>query len=76
MTSAAVKSIDELDRLLQELPLLPTVVARLIALDQSGNDYFDEVNELAKKDPPFASRLFRRANSACYCASKPVFDLH
>ena len=68
-------TLDDLERLLNELPLLPAVVTQLMCLDQTGDDYFDEVNKLAERDPPFASRLIRRANSANYSGGHPVYNL-
>jgi len=68
-------TLDDLELLLKELPLLPSVVTQLMTLDRKGDDYFEQVNKLAERDPPFASRLIRRANSAQYISSKPVVNL-
>jgi len=62
-------SITELEKKLEELPLLPAVIVRLLALDPNDENYFEELLELAQEDPTFALRLIRLSNSA---TSSPV----
>ena len=58
------KAMTELERRLEELPLLPTVVSEVLALNPNADDYFDRLLRLAERDPPFAVRVLRCANSA------------
>ncbi len=59
----------ELERKLNELPLLPAVVSEVLALNPNTDDYFDRLLRLAERDPPFAVSVLRCANSA---ASAPL----
>ncbi len=54
----------ELERKLEELPLLPAVVSEVLALNANSDDYFDRLLHLAERDPPFAVSVLRCANSA------------
>jgi len=69
-------SIKALERKIDELPLLPTVVTRLMSMDRNADDFFDQVKLLASEDPPFAARLIHVANSAYYAHSKPITNIH
>ncbi len=53
-----------LDARLAELPVLPSMLVQLAALDSGQPDYFDRVLELVNADPGFAVRLLRLANAA------------
>lgn len=63
------QAIKALHKAVDELPLLPSSVNKLIALDSSDVQYFDEVQQLAELDPIFTAKLIAVANSA---ASSPV----
>lgn len=65
----------ELERKLDELPLLPSVVGELLCLDPNSEEYFDRLLHLAERDPPFAVRVLRSANSAASAPSAPVVSL-
>lgn len=54
------------------LPLLPTVLVRILALDAEDPSYFDKLVKLAEEDPNFAVRLLRVANAAASAPTKPV----
>lgn len=54
----------DLDRRLDELPLLPAVLTRIVSMDPGAPDFAARVEELARLDPPFAARLLRLAASA------------
>ncbi len=43
--------------------MLPMVVARLMSLDRSADDYFDRVIELVQLEPVYAARLIASANT-------------
>ncbi len=67
--------MSDLERRLEELPLLPTVIVRLLALDAGGEDYFEQVLELAQDDPTFALRIIRLSNSATSSPINPITSL-
>ncbi len=64
-----------LERKMQDLPLLPAVVARLLALDSDHDDYFDEVLALAQEDPAFALRIIKLSNGAKDAPVEPIVSL-
>ncbi|MFQ5634611.1 MAG: HDOD domain-containing protein [Gammaproteobacteria bacterium] len=57
--------VDKID----QLPLLPQVVVRIMRQDPETDDYLERLEELIKEDPAFAVRVLALANSA---ASSPV----
>lgn len=65
-------SISELERTLEELPLLPTVVVRLLALDVNDDEFFEKVLKLSEDDPTFAMRVIKLSNSA---SSSPISSI-
>ena len=71
----AVTPMSALERRLDELPLLPTVVTEVLSLDPDADDYFDRLVHLAERDPPFAVRVLRSANSAASAPTTPVVSL-
>lgn len=60
---------------LQDLPMLPAVVARLMALSPNDEDFFEKVLVLASEDPPFSIRLIQLANSASHAPVNPITTL-
>ena len=71
----AAKSLTELERQLVELPLLPAVVSEVLTLDSGADDYFDRLLHLAERDPPFAVRVLRSANSASSAPLSTIVSL-
>lgn len=69
------QTLAKLDEKLQDLPMLPMVVSRLITLDPDSDAYFDELLTLAETDPPFAARILNMANSASSHPSKQIARL-
>jgi len=67
---------NELERKLEQLPLLPAVVTELLSVSPDDEDYFDRLLHLAQRDPPFAVRVLRCANSAASAPATPVVSLH
>lgn len=55
-----------------DLPVLPSVIAGLMALDRSDDHYFEDVLELVESDPTFAARIMAVSNSA---ASAPRHEV-
>ena len=61
--------------LLHELPVLPSVVVRLMSLSPDSDDLFDEVLEVARQEPGFALRVVRMANSVMSSPVSPIDTL-
>ena len=64
-----------LEHHIDRLPVLPTVVARLMVLDREDDSFFDEVLELLEADPPFAARILTAANAAASSPRDPVASI-
>ncbi len=69
------QTLARLEEKLQDLPMLPMVVSRLISLDPDSDAYFDQLLSLAETDPPFAARILNMANSASSHPSKQIVRL-
>ncbi len=54
------------------LPLLPQVMVRILQLDPTADDYFEQFEQLASEDPAFAVRIVALANSASSAPIEPV----
>ena len=67
--------LDKMSRKVDQLPLLPQVLVRILQLDPSQIDYFDEIDRLAREDPPFAVRLLAMANSASSSPAEPITSI-
>lgn len=61
-----------LERRLANLPVLPTVVSKLMGLDANADGYFQEVRRLIELEPTFSARVLAVANSA---SSAPRFPI-
>ncbi len=55
-----------------ELPLLPQVLVRILQLNPDSDNYFEEFGKLTKEDPAFAVRVIALANSASSAPAVPV----
>jgi HD-like signal output (HDOD) protein len=64
-----------LERDLDELPVLPTVVVQLMTLDRSDPDYADKVVALISAEPNFSARVIAAANSAASAPASPITTL-
>jgi putative nucleotidyltransferase with HDIG domain len=69
------KTLEELEHRLDELPLLPAVIARLLAMSPDDPDYFDQVLELAGADPTLSMRIIRLSNSATNAPVREITTL-
>ncbi len=58
------KARRQLERAIDELPVLPTVVARLMVLDKDADDFFEQLLELIQSEPNFSTRILAAANSS------------
>jgi len=65
-------SLKEIEHKLEELPLLPDVVVRLLQLNPNDDDFFDQVLALSQEDPTFALQVIRLGNSA---SSAPISQI-
>jgi len=68
-------TIEDLERKLDALPMLPSVVTRLLSLRADDDDFFEKVVDVAREDPPLATRLLRLANSASSAPASPITAL-
>ncbi len=68
-------SLDEIEKKIQALPLLPSVVARLLSLDANQDNYFDEVINLAQEDPAFALHIIKISNGAKDAPVDPILSI-
>ena len=60
---------------IDELPLLPQVLVKLLQLNQTSDDYFDDFELLVKEDPTFAVRVIALANSASSAPVTPITSI-
>lgn len=61
-----------LEKHLAELPVLPTVVSKLMALDPRSDRHFEEVRLLIESEPSFTARILAAANSAASAPRSPI----
>jgi len=66
----------DIEKQLDDLPLLPSVIVHLLGLDPNGETFFEQVLELAEADPTFALRIIRLSNSASSSPVNPIKTLH
>jgi len=67
--------LPEIHNAVDELPLLPSAVCKLMGLSISNEHYFEYVQQLAEQDPTFAVRLIRQANSAAQSPTSEITSL-
>lgn len=70
------KPVTELQRKLAELPLLPTVVSEILALEPTAADYVERLAHLAERDADFTRHVIRCANSAFNPPATRIASLH
>jgi putative nucleotidyltransferase with HDIG domain len=58
-----------------ELPLLPDVAARIVAMCEDENTEVKDVQLALKQDPSLAANVLRIANSAFYAPTEPIVSL-
>lgn len=66
------ETVESLERRMQDLPMLPSVVARLLALDHQSDGFFDALLELTNEDPTFALQILKMANASSISPAQPV----
>ena len=61
-----------LERRIDELPVLPTVIGQLFSLDPDDEGYFEQLLELVEADATFAARTLSAANAAASAPRHPI----
>ena len=69
------KALDRMVHKIDELPLLPQVLVRVMQLDASRDSYFEEFETLAREDPTLAVRVVALANSAALAPLEPIVTI-
>jgi len=64
--------LEQMEKKVDELPLLPMVLVRIMQLDPNSDDYYDEFVRLVQEDPPFAVRVVALANSPAFSPISPI----
>jgi len=64
-----------MERKIDELPLLPQVLVRILQIDPESENYFEEFGKLTKEDPAFAVRVIALANSSASAPVAPVVSI-
>ena len=75
MDVAANSALLTMERKIDELPLLPQVLVRILQLDPDMDNYFEEFGKLTKEDPAFAVRVIALANSSASSPVAPVVSI-
>ena len=75
MDVAAKTALQSMERKIDELPLLPQVLVRILQLDPSSENYYEEFGKLTKEDPAFAVRVVALANSSASAPVVPVVTI-
>lgn len=75
MVAVANTALQSMENKIDELPLLPQVLVRILQLDLESDNYFEEFGKLTKQDPAFAVKLLVLANSASSAPAVPVVSI-
>lgn len=67
--------IEFIEKKIESLPVLPSVVCELMQLSHESHDFFERVAELTLKAPLLAARVLSFANSAASASSKPITSI-
>ncbi len=68
-------TVKQPERRMESLPMLSTVVSRLLALNSDDEHYFEQVLSLSQEDPGFAVHLIKMSNSATLASVEPIVSL-
>lgn len=71
-TKGGNPALREMEKHIDDLPLLPQVLVRILQLDASSEDYFQQFENMAMEDPAFAVRVVALANSASSAPVAPI----
>ena len=64
-----------LDKHIEDLPVLPTVLVDLLRLHPTDQSYFEKVASIVAGDPTFAARIVGAANSAESSPASPILRI-
>ncbi len=70
--AANSSALHEMEVKIDQLPLLPQVLIKILQLNSDDDYYFEQLANLAKEDPALAVRVLTLANSA---ASSPLSEI-
>jgi len=76
MTDVSSSALEEMLGKVDDLPMLPQVLVRIMQLDSDAGDYFETFESLVKDDPPFAVKVITVANSAAFAPVNPIVTIH
>ncbi len=68
-------ALEHMQRKIDELPLLPQALVKLLQLNRSSEEFFDEFERVVKEDPTFAVRVIALANSASSSPVSPITSI-
>ena len=66
-------NLEKITRNIDQLPMLPSVLSQLMQLNPDSKNFYEDVYNLAKSDPPLAAFILSYANSA---ASSPNYIIN
>ena len=75
MVAVPNTALQSMEDKIDELPLLPQVLVRILQLDTESDSFFEEFGKLTKEDPAFAVRVITLANSAASAPAVPVVSI-
>ena len=70
ITGAA--ALHDMEARIDELPLLPQILVKVLQLNPETDNYFEQFEKLAKEDPAFSVRIVALANSAAFASVDPI----
>lgn len=76
MADVSSSALEEMLSKVDDLPMLPQVLVRIMQLDPDAGDYFETFEDLVKDDPPFAVKVIAVANSAAFAPVNPIVTIH
>lgn len=74
-TESSESALHAMDVIIDELPLLPQVLVRILQLNSNSEDYFEQFELLAREDPALAIRVVALANSAASAPVSPIVSI-
>ncbi len=75
LTPSQQQKMSFLTTKLKQLPMLPTVVSRMMILRVDSNSFQQDILKLIEEDPTFAARVIQLANSAFSHPSIPILTI-
>lgn len=75
LDSNTTTNLEKITRHIDQLPMLPGVLFQLMKLNADDEEFYDQVYNLAKTDPPLATFILGYANSAASSPSNAINSL-